>query len=273
MNTSRDQTEYIKNYCYEHLPFAEKFTLALVIHGTALLVPHYLWKANFSARIDFFFTHAAKLETLRDRNTGEYPHKNYSVVDYMHREFHERRDILIGYIVKLIIQLCIVLLAIFISVGIFRDFNIEFYCPNKDDHDLFGKVRCSYAKLRFISVLRWIDYALLSASSVVLLYGLYWCIIRSHPQLGYTNISHFCFDFCINSKFYKATRRYRLKNDQHFLLVSLYATNAGLGRVFRSVQIANKIRHELDAQFELLDNFNSMRHSKDDRSEFRKYIG
>ena len=121
-NTTRDQTAYINNYCNEHLPLSENFTLALVIHGAALLLPHYLWKAYFSARIDFFFSHAAKLETLRDRDTGEYPHKNFSVVDYMHREFHERRDILIGYFIKLATQTIVasVTLALYLHWAILR---------------------------------------------------------------------------------------------------------------------------------------------------------
>jgi len=57
-NTTRDQNAYINNYCNEHLPLSENFALALVIHGAALLLPHYLWKAYFSARIDFLFSHA-----------------------------------------------------------------------------------------------------------------------------------------------------------------------------------------------------------------------
>ena len=261
-NTTRDQTIYINSYCNNYLPFSENFTLALVIHGTLLLVPHYLWKAYFSARIDFFFTHAAKLETLRDRDTGEYTRKNFSVVDYMHREFHERKDILIGYIIKLAIQFLIALLSLSISIGIFHDFSTEFECflpKNIPDFCVLERVSCVYAKLRFISILRWVDYALLGISLIVLLYGLYWCIIRSHPELEYQNTSQFCFHSCINSKFYRACKWYRLKNDQHFLLLSLFATNAGLGRVFRSIQIANRIRHDLDAQFESLDNYDSMR--------------
>ena len=259
VDASRDQATFINNFCNKYLPFTENFTLALVVHGAALLVPYYLWKAYFSARIDFFFTHAAKLETLRERNTGEYPHKNFSVVDYMHREFHERRGILAGYIIKLAAQFCIAFLSMIISIGIFQDFDIEFDCPRKTEHHLFTNVTCTYAKLRFISILRWVDYTLLCVSLVVLLYGLYWCIIRSHPELEYMNTSQFCYSSCINSKFYKATKRYQLKNDQDFLLVSLFATNTGLGRVFRSIQIVNRIRHELDAHYESLDNFDSMR--------------
>jgi len=262
--SSRDQAAYVNNYCNDFLPFTENFSLALVIHGVLLLAPHYLWRVYFSARIDFFFTHAAKLETLRDRDTGEYPHKNFNVVDYMHREFHERNDILLGYVVKLFSQLLITLLAISTTAGLFHDFKIRFNCPDKDDEEdpIFQRVNCTYAKLRFVSVLRWADYIFLALSVPTLFYGLYWCLMRSHPELGYQYTSRFCYDSCINSKYYEVKKRflYRLENDLHFLLVSLFSTNAGLGRVFRSVQISNDISQQLSAHLESLDNFDSMKH-------------
>ena len=263
-NTTRDQAAYINNYCNDYLPFSENFTFALVVHGFVLLAPHYLWKVYFSARMDFFFSHAAKLETLRNRDTGQYPHKNFNVVEYMDREFSEKRDILIGYVTKLLVQICVLIIALTISAVIFRNFDIEFDCPdeNKPDHLLFQRVKCSYAKLRFVSVLRWVDYTLISVSLMVLLYGLYWCLLQSHPELEHEDTSMFCYQSCINSKYYKVTGWYQLKNDQHFLLLSLFATNAGLGRVFKSVQIATIIRHELSAHLESLDNFESMRCSE-----------
>ena len=280
---SRDQAAYVNNYCNDFLPFAENFTLALVIHGVLLLLPHYLWKVYFSARMDFFFTHAAKLETLRDRNTGEYPHKNFNVVDYMHREFQERRDILIGYKLKLILQLFIAVVAIATTAGLFQDFAIQFYCSDADDEDpVFNRVKCSYAKLRFVSILRWADYIFLGLSAGTIGYGLYWCLLKNHPELGHQETSQFCYDSCINSKHCETKKRwyhldlmlllnsvfldkakrkrYRLENDLHFLLVSLFSTNAGLGRVFKSVQVANDISQELNAHLESLDNYDSMKH-------------
>ena len=52
---NRDQVAYVNNYCNDFLPFAENFSLALVIHDILLLAPHYLWKVYFSARIDFSY--------------------------------------------------------------------------------------------------------------------------------------------------------------------------------------------------------------------------
>ena len=263
-NTSRDQAAYINNYCNDYLPSEENFTLALVVHGAVLLAPQYLWKAYFSARIDFFFTHAAKLETLRDRDTGEYPPKNFNVVDYMYREFHERWSILMGYRIKLFSQLCIVAIAIALSARLFQnhDFNIEFCCPPVDEpeHDIFKRVRCSYAKLRFVSILQLVDYALLGGSSLVLLYGLCWSTICCHSELEHEETSQFCYQFCINSKYYTSKKWNRLRSDLDFLLVLLFATNTGLGRVFKSVQIANDISEELSAHLESMDTFDSMKH-------------
>jgi len=263
VNYSRDQASYVNNFCNRFLPFTENFSLALVAHGVLLLAPHFLWKAYFSARIDFFFNHAAKLETLREGDTGQYPRKNFSVVDYMHREFYERREILIGYIVKLITQCGIAVFSLAVSNALFRDFEIKFDCPDKDHEpdEIFMRTVCSYAKLRFVSILRWTDYGLLVLSIATILYGLFWCLARSHPELGHQETSVFCYESCINSKHYRAQKRYRLKNDLHFLLVSLFASDAGLGRVFKSIEIADDISHKLSGEMESLDTYDSMKHS------------
>jgi len=271
-NYTRNQADYVNNYCNAFLPFTENFSLALVAHGVILLLPHFLWKAYFSARIDFFFSHAAKLETLRERETGEYPHKNFKVVDYMRREFHERRDILFGYIIKLSSQLIIVAAALINSNILFQGFSIAFDCFYEEETGLKSlKTRCSYSKLRFVSILRSLDYTLLGLSFLAILHGLLWCLVWRHPELEHKDTSLFCYDSCINSKHYKSEKWKRLKNDLHFLLVSLFATNAGLGRVFISVQIANDISDKLSAHLESLDNYDSMKHPP--RGKVSKTLG
>ena len=259
---NRAQYTYINSYCHKHLPVAEYFSVALVLHATALLVPHYLWKVYVSSKVDFFFSHAAKLETLRERDTGEYPHKNFSIVDYIHREFYDRKLILLLYVAKLICQFLLVVISMVVSTIVFKDFEVTFECYEDTRSHLFGNVTCAYSRILFINVLRVADYILLSLAMVILAFGIYWCLVHSHPtELGHLAISQFCYDSCINSKYYKPKKWYRLKNDFHFLLTSLYATNAGLGRVFKSVQIANDISHELSAHFESLASYDSMKHS------------
>ena len=288
---NRDHTAYINNFCHKDLPHEEYFTLALAIQGTLLLVPNYLWRVLFSARVNFFFNDAANLEKLRDKDTGKYPPQNFEIVDYLDRNFRETRSILWGYRIKLIVQLGIVVGAIITTALFFRNFTIQFHCfdePLDPDNDTtFERVRCSYAKLRFISILRWIDYVFLGLSVLIILYGLYWCLpMKGHSELGYQEISQFCFDSCINSKHYVAEPNsywyyilyhiakicpiycivkkiwkeecrkwpfYHLENDLHFLLMSLFATDAGLGEVFKSIKIASSISQKLTTHLESLN--------------------
>ena len=86
----------------------------------------------------------------------------------MDGDFSEKRDILIGYVAKLIVQISVLIIALVISAAIFRNLDIEFECPdeNEPDHLLFQRVKCSYAKLRFVSILRWVDYALIFVSLI-----------------------------------------------------------------------------------------------------------
>ena len=267
---NRAQYTYINSYCHKYLPIAEYFSIALVLHAAALVVPHYLWKVYVSSKVDFFFSHAAKLETLRERDTGEYPHKNFSIVDYIHREFSGRKIILILYVAKLFIQFCLVAVSFVVSTIVFTDFEVTFECREDIQRShLFGNVTCAYARILFINVLRVADYILLLLAMIILGFGIYWCLLHQHPtELGHLATSQFCYDSCINSKYYKPRKWYRLKNDFHFLLASLYATNAGLGRVFKSIQIANDISHELSAHFESLASYDSMKHSISGRGTY-----
>ena len=268
---NRAQYTYINSYCHKYLPIAEYFSIALVLHAAALVVPHYLWKVYVSSKVDFFFSHAAKLETLRERDTGEYPHKNFSIVDYIHREFSGRKIILTLYVAKLFIQFCLVAVSIAVSTIVFTDFEVTFECREDIQRShLFGNVTCAYARILFINVLRVADYVILSLAMVILGFGIYWCLLHRHStELGHLATSQFCYDSCINSKFYKPRKWYRLKNDFHFLLASLYATNTGLGRVFKSVQIASDISHELSAHFESLASYDSMKHSISGRGMYQ----
>ena len=267
---NRAKYTFINSYCHKDLPTEEYFSVALILHAAALIVPHYLWKVYVCAQIDFFFNHAAKLETLRDRNTGKYPHNNFSIVEHMHKEFHDRKTVLVLYVGKLVAQFVLVLLSLIASAIIFQDFDVTFDCQEEvRGSQLFGNVTCAYARILFISVLRVADYVLLTVALVVIVFGFYWCVVHTHPtELGHLAISLFCYDACINSKHYKPKKCYRLKNDFQFLLVSLFSTNAGLGRVFKSVQIANDIEHELSAHLESLDSQDSMKHSIPGRGKY-----
>ena len=246
---NRAQYTYINKYCQKHLPRVDYFTVALVIQTVFLFVPHYLWKVCFSAQFDSFFNHAAKIETLLERDTGEYPHKNYRIVDYLQREFCDKKIILTRYIAKLLLQIFFVLGSLAVNIAVFSDidFNITFECfDNNEKSQLFSNVTCAYPRKLFINVLQVADYFLLVVALIVLGFGLYWCLLYNHPEED--KIAQFCYDSCIDDKFYQPSKKWRncscwpwpwrqMKNDFKFLLALLLTTDTGFGRVFESILI------------------------------------
>ena len=247
---NRAQYTYINIYCQKYLPIVDYFIVALVIHAVVLVAPHYLWKVFFSAQFDFFFSHAAKIETLLERDTGEYPHKNYSIVDYLEREFCDQKIILTAYIAKLLLQILFVLASLAINIAVFSDidFDITFECL---DNQLFGNVTCAYPRKLFINVLQVVDYFLLAVAFLVLGFSLYRCLIYNHSKED--EIAQFCYDSCIDAKFYqrkplkKWLNWHQMKNDFNFLLALLLATNTGFGRVFKSILINRNISQKFNA--------------------------
>ena len=242
---NRAQYTYINNYCRKYLPNIQYFPVALTIQAAALVVPHYLWKVYFGAQFDSFFSHAAKLETLLDRDTGDYPHKNYSIVDYLQREFYDKKIILTVYVMKLLFQILFMLSSLVVNIALFADIdlNITFECSDNERSQLFGNVTCAYPRKLFINVLQVTDYFLLAAAMMVLGFGLYWCLLYNHSKED--EIAQFCYDSCIDAKFYQPTKKwlswYQMNNDFKFLLASLLTTNTGFGRVFKSILINRMI--------------------------------
>ena len=262
---NRAQYTYINSYCHKDLPAAEYFPVALVGHTAALIVPHYLWKVLFSAQFDTFFSHTAKIETLRKGDTGKYPSKNYTITYYLQREFGDRKSILTMYVTKLILQFLLVLISIVINIVIFTDINtdITFQCYDDDKgSQLFGNVTCAYPKKLYINVLQVFDYLLLVVAMMVLGFGLCWCLLYNHSTED--DIAQFCYESSIDAKYYykpsKTMLSWRqMKDDFKFLLASLLATNSGLRRVFKTIHIENIIFQKFDDDMGLLERFDNMR--------------
>ena len=251
---NRAQYTYINSYCHKHLPVADYFSVALVIQATALFIPHYLWKVLFSAKFDSFFSHATKLDTLCDRDTGECLRNNYSIVDYLWKEFRKQNIILIMYVTKLLLQFLLMLTFLVLNIVIFTDinFNITFECYDDNERSqLFGNVTCAYPKKLLINVLQVADYLLLSVAMMVLGVGLCWCVLFNHSSEDKT--AQFCYDSCIDAEYYKSSKpqlswNKKLKNDFKFLVDLLLATNAGLGRLLNSLQIKKIISQKFNTQ-------------------------
>ncbi|XP_065918454.1 uncharacterized protein [Dysidea avara] len=250
---STDQVDYVNDYCQKSLPFTAKLPIALIIQGIILLAPHFFWKIVYGGEMDSFFQQAGDL-ALRDSRTGKYPEENFDAMKYIAKEFKGKKKMLISYCVKLVIQLLLIIAAIIVNVFLFNDSEIKFKCDSANAELQFHNVTCSYAKLQFINILKGTDYFLLCVALLALLWGLFYCFVQSHPELQHSKFAQFCFDVCMNSRYLLGEHVHKLieiskvmrledgdHNDLSFLLLKLFSTNSGAGKMFRSVQVTDDV--------------------------------
>ena len=263
---TRDQASFVNEYCYRSLPAAEYYPVFIIIHGLLIVAPHYLWSSVFGGHFGFYFDLVKKLDRLRNGKTGDYNPENYDIVKKLENEFtHKQKTIFYSYIAKLIIQVAICLISIIINAAAFRDFSSLFTCPSNirsaERWPLPSPVNCSYTPLRLLSVLSYADYGLVTLATFILLYGLGWCFVRHTTELGYETIAQFSMETCllpqyfVPAKFWSSPRSPRIANDFDFLLMRLFRADTGHGNVFKDIQVAKKMKDDIDIEHALLHLF------------------
>ena len=268
---NRNLYNFINTYCYKDIPKIKFFPVIVLSQSALLFAPHYCWKAIFSAKIESFLSHAAKVEILREKDTGKYPYHNYTIVKYLRREFKDSYSISFSYILKLALQIGSVIYSFAINIGLFKDFwNMDIVFQCQDDNQLFDKLfdnkshdneslhnksfdnksldslTCAYPRRAVLNVLVYIDYVLIVSASVMLMYGLIW-VLRSHSKINHNyTIADFCYNSCIDPQYcYKLSKGIyfqkdccQIRDDFTFLLASLHS---GYRRVFTTIIIEDII--------------------------------
>jgi len=251
---ARGQSSYIDKFCESSAPSAEYFPLYIIIHGTLLIVPHFLWTAFSQGDIDSFFFISAKLTHLRSHDTGEYPSKNFDHVKELERQYKDNKAIMRSYLFKLLAQLIICISSILVSALVFSDFSVTFMCPRllvenneiPPNWPLNVTVPCVYASLRGLQVVQGLDYGLTSVAVILILTG-FIVIFKnlSRVQLNedvakltfesglWRNFSDFPFD--LRFKIFW-THIVKVK-DFDFLLLLLIRANASYGEVINDIQV------------------------------------
>ena len=261
---NRNQYNFINSYCHKDISSIKYFPVIVLSQSALLLAPHYAWKVIISAKFESFLSHAAKVEILREKNTGKYPYHNYTIVKYLRREFSDSYNFSLSYIFKLVVQITSVIASFAINIYVFEnisDMDITFKC--KDEDQLFcqlfdnvtmlnvnnvnkvNNVTCVYPSKVVINVLVWIDYVLIALAFVMLIYGLRWAS-RNHSQKHNGTIADFCYSSCIDPQYcYKLSKGsnflrgcFKIRDDFTFLLASLHS---GYRRVFRTILIEDII--------------------------------
>ena len=258
---NRDQVQYVNEFCHQDLPFSVNFTIYLFLQGLLLIVPHFAWKVIVRARIDSFYSHVTKMETLRDRRTGKYPDKNYYIVENMQKQFGGKKCLMsliaFFYLIKLIVQSLFIVIFSVITFAAFihlKDSDITFNCGDNGPDPLFRNIKCSYSKFQYLFFL-WIgDIILLLLSILVMILGFVF-VLKNDANLGHCDVSKFSYQSGIDSEFYVA-KSWKFKllliyDDLNILLSMLSSTDAGVAQMYKSVQIESDMSHEFNSNLEL----------------------
>lgn len=275
---TRDRAFFVNNFCSQSVSRSEYYPIFIVVHGLAIVAPHYLWSSFFGGYFDFFFDLVKNLKRLRNLKTGDYDPNNFEIVKKLEREY-KQRNIFYSYILKLLAQLFFALLSFFFGIFFFDDFSPVFTCPKGiSDADLNNTmdgewplsttVTCIYTSLRFLSVIRYVDIVLTAFTIFVILFGLGWCFFRHTAELGHKNIAKFVVGSCFLPEHYvpKSFWVYpcspRIRDDLDFLLMKLFITDPGHGQVFKEIQVQKEIESQTKQEHALLRLFGSSQKSK-----------
>ncbi len=274
--TSRDQAAFINSYCYAFLPkkaYVPFYLPYFVVIGDSLIVGiHYLWVLIFEGHFRSFFGNVTKLELHRSPKTGTYEHKTMQVLEIMGK--NTQSYWIIGlYIFKTVLQ-CILLFAAFAGFiyALLKGYEGEafleprahsFKCPPDDKFpDSQGyyipevQVPCVHTSREVLTspIAILIHIILFGLSGLIALSGLAYLLFIQHANnLMTKEVAKFVFESPFLPEHYKLhNRRCRscccctrtciaIKNDLEFLVMALFRSNTGMGRLVRNIQIQNEL--------------------------------
>lgn len=248
---------FITNYCYGELPPIKWLTVLNAVAAMFILAPHFLWLNLAYGKSIQFFTLANQLETVPSPKTGMWHMQNILLVKRMER-VHSSSFILIGYIVKVIVQLLFAVAALLIVIFAFRDGNANFYCPQQFENSTIPnfwpmtyQVECTFATLKSLLYLRWVDVFLLVVIVVGLFSALLNCTVLPHPNLVHPReVAEFMFRSSLDLKSYRPHLTWKcgsqMSSDMDFQVAELIRASEDLANTFQTVQAFLQERDEIN---------------------------
>ena len=238
---------YITNYCYGELPNIQWITVFNVIAGMFILAPHYLWLNVAYGKSTQFFTLANKLQTVPDPKTGMWHVENVLLVKRIELGFSST-FILIGYIVKVVVQLLCAIAALLVALLVFGDGDVNFNCPRHFENStvtnfwpLNYQVECTFGTLKSLAYLRWVVIFLL----IVIILGLFFALMNmtvmpQHALVDSRGFAEFAFRSSLDLKSYKPHLSWRcgsqMSSDMDFHVAELHRASEDLANTFQTVQ-------------------------------------
>ena len=261
---------YINVFCGGNLPVTEYVPAFLFIHGLAIAIPHFLWLATYGGQFDYFFSIVKHLDREKDKTTGKYTQNNIDIVRQIEHSFttYKRNSIYWLYTFKLSLQLVFALASFVLSAIYFTDFDVVFPCPrhindtNTSSFPSPDQVTCVFSSLKLLFWIRIVDLCLIGLILCCIFWGFWFCASGHPTELRPKKASQFSFESGMNPDMYLSRCWYcpsflscccvrcamplftspRITTDLDFLLLALFRTNAGIGKLFKDVQIELQIQ-------------------------------
>lgn len=238
---------YIDNYCYGDLPYIQYISIFNVVFGTLIAAPHYLWLNLAAKKFALFFTLATTLDLVPDPKSGMWNPKNNAIVQRVESVYGGRHEysILMGYFVKLIIQMYFSGTGLFVTIFFFAGGSVNFYCPQKFSNSstpkfwpLNHQVECTYGTLQYLMFVRLIDTIFLGVIIFALVFAFTNCLFPGHSMRRLDEIAKFCLHSALPSKYYGSTmlQRPMIRSDLDFLMAQLSRGGGDMAHCFLEIQ-------------------------------------
>ena len=277
--------EYINTFCSGNLPFTQYFPVYIIITGTLIAIPHYLWLNHYRGNFEFFFSQVSSLNRLTDAETVDtHTQQNVQIVKQLTTAFatYKQSTIFLFYVVKLVFQWLFTAGSIVAAVLLFQNSNFMegFLCPMSNQmSDEFWpfdeKAFCIYNTLVLISYLRVAYLCLICLLLVCLSWAILWCFFTHATELGHKDVAKFSYLTGLSTKYYVARLpipgwsccRYlrscllkfvttipwftfgggpRIRSDLDFMVMQLFRTDSGLGYTFKDIQTSLALKDLLE---------------------------
>ena len=256
--------DYINNYCAGSLPATEYIPAIIFIYGLVIAIPHYIWVATYAGQFDYFFSVVKQLDRSKDEKTKLFNKESIALVRELSYAFttYGRNSMLWLYRLKLVFQLVVAVGFFVFVIVFFTEFDVVFLCPRNNATDdpfwpLDESVECVYTSMRLFWWVRVVYLILVCFIMIAIVWGSLWSISGHPEELGAESVAQFSFQSGIPPRFYRSSfykycrcvngtilariplpfKRPTIWSDLDFLLLKLFRTDAGVGRVFRAMLI------------------------------------
>ena len=171
---------YINNYCYGEVSSIRYITAFNFVIGTLIAAPHYLWLNLAAERFALFCSLVSKLNTVPNSETGHWSPQNMAIVERVVTVYSKDHSyIMIGYFLKISIQLIFAVLGLLVTILYFDRADVNFLCPRVFSNTTIPKfwpfdhqVQCTYGAVEALAYLRVTDVVFLGVIIVGLIMAL-----------------------------------------------------------------------------------------------------